>query len=575
MIPPASSWSPRFEQLRAAAASRPAAGGVDLRRADRLRDRDPLRARRGSRRCPRRPAATSAAGCSRSPPSSELELGSTGTHPYSDYRQQQIIQTEHYRRVEEGLKYVAWRNNTFSLHVHVGIRGADRAVQVCDRLRPVLPMLLAISANSPFLDGRDSGLHSARTQTFTKSFPRCGVPDPFGDWADVRRLHRTSWSDPVDRRVHAGVVVDPSALLVRHRRGADLRRPADGRRGRRPGGADRRLRRPGGARPRRRRPGRRSAQPADRGEHVAGAALRARRRAARPRAPRALPGGRRRSSACSPGPRRCAPSWASTSRCPRATAPSASARCSSPGMSLREAYAAVQAQTRETYSGVLRDAAPVTAGRSNERRRDERHRSTAEEELRAAYEAEIKKIRVEQILLEQVVSIINLGMRRTGLAPGTEDERDIGQVRVAIEAVRALMPLLEQSRARAGGPDPRRPVTAAAGVSCGSEGRPARRRPRRPAPAPPRPADRRPVSHRLSRVPRRADGRTGRSGTRHAGRGRTRPAQRAAVDSGPVARSAPLGCAGSVGDVRRDRTLHSRPASCRGLRVLRRPLLPL
>jgi hypothetical protein len=69
----------------------------------------------------------------------------------------------------------------------------------------------------------------------------------------------------------------------------------------------------------------------------------------------------------------------------------------------------------------------------------------SEDELRAAYEAEIKKIRIEQILLEQVVSMVNLGMRRTGLAPGTEDERDIDQVRVAIEAVRALMPLIEQS----------------------------------------------------------------------------------------------------------------------------------
>jgi carboxylate-amine ligase len=113
----------------------------------------------------------------------EVALGATGTHPYSDYRDQQVIDTDHYHRVEEGLKYVAWRNNTFSLHVHVGVHGADRAVRVCDRLRPVLPVLLAISANSPFLDGRDSGLHSARTQTFTKSFPRCGVPDAFGDWA--------------------------------------------------------------------------------------------------------------------------------------------------------------------------------------------------------------------------------------------------------------------------------------------------------------------------------------------------------------------------------------------------------
>ena len=117
----------------------------------------------------------------------DTALGATGTHPWSDYREQRIIQTEHYRRVEDGLKYVAWRNNTFSLHVHVGIQGVDRAVRVCDRLRPVLPVLLAISANSPFLDGRDSGLHSARTQTFTKSFPRCGVPDPFGEWDEFAR----------------------------------------------------------------------------------------------------------------------------------------------------------------------------------------------------------------------------------------------------------------------------------------------------------------------------------------------------------------------------------------------------
>jgi glutamate---cysteine ligase / carboxylate-amine ligase len=116
-----------------------------------------------------------------------VALGATGTHPWADYREQPIIDTEHYRRVEHGLKYVAWRNNTFSLHVHVGVRDIDRAVRACDRLRPVLPLLLAISANSPFLDGRDSGLHSARTQSFTKSFPRCGVPDPFGGWAAYRQ----------------------------------------------------------------------------------------------------------------------------------------------------------------------------------------------------------------------------------------------------------------------------------------------------------------------------------------------------------------------------------------------------
>lgn len=116
----------------------------------------------------------------------EVALGATGTHPWADYREQRIIDTEHYRRVEDDLRYVAWRNNTFSLHVHVGIREIERAVRVCDRLRPVLPALLAISASSPFLDGRDSGLHSARTQAFTRTFPRCGVPDAYGGWEAYR-----------------------------------------------------------------------------------------------------------------------------------------------------------------------------------------------------------------------------------------------------------------------------------------------------------------------------------------------------------------------------------------------------
>jgi len=109
-------------------------------------------------------------------------LGATATHPWSPWQEQKIIDTEHYRRVADGLKYVAWRNNTFGIHVHVGIRGADRAMAVCDRLRVQMPLLLAISANSPFLDGCDTGLHSARTQIFTKSFPRCGIPDHYGSF---------------------------------------------------------------------------------------------------------------------------------------------------------------------------------------------------------------------------------------------------------------------------------------------------------------------------------------------------------------------------------------------------------
>jgi carboxylate-amine ligase len=115
-----------------------------------------------------------------------VALGSTGTHPWADYREQRNIDTAHYRRVVDGLGYVARRNNTFSLHVHVGVRGADRAVLACDRLRPLLPLLLAHSASSPFLEGHDTLLHSVRSQTFTKSFPRCGVPDAYGSWTSFR-----------------------------------------------------------------------------------------------------------------------------------------------------------------------------------------------------------------------------------------------------------------------------------------------------------------------------------------------------------------------------------------------------
>lgn len=69
----------------------------------------------------------------------------------------------------------------------------------------------------------------------------------------------------------------------------------------------------------------------------------------------------------------------------------------------------------------------------------------SEEELRAAYEEQIKQVRIEHVLLDNAVMMVNLGMRRTGLMPGTEAERDVGQVQLAIESVRALMPMLESA----------------------------------------------------------------------------------------------------------------------------------
>lgn len=133
-----------------------------------------------------------------------LTLGAMGTHPWANYLEQRIIDTPHYNRLRHELGYVAQRNNTWSLHLHMGVRGADRAIAVCDWLRELLPLLLAVSANSPFLDRRDTGLHSVRSEIFTRTFPRCGVPSPFRDWA--------TYADFVTTLQKVGSVVESTQL---------------------------------------------------------------------------------------------------------------------------------------------------------------------------------------------------------------------------------------------------------------------------------------------------------------------------------------------------------------------------
>jgi glutamate---cysteine ligase / carboxylate-amine ligase len=128
-----------------------------------------------------------------------VALACTGTHPWSRWQDQRIIDTPHYRRNNDILQYVVWRNNSFGLHVHIGIRGADRAIAVCNAFRNVLPELLALSASSPFVEDVVTGLHSARTEIFTKLFPRCGVPDAYEGWdgfeSYVRFLYDTQSID--------------------------------------------------------------------------------------------------------------------------------------------------------------------------------------------------------------------------------------------------------------------------------------------------------------------------------------------------------------------------------------------
>jgi glutamate---cysteine ligase / carboxylate-amine ligase len=124
-----------------------------------------------------------------------LTLSATGTHPWSPWQEQRIIDTPHYRRNDEYLRYVVWRNNSFGLHVHVAINDPDRAIRVATALRNYMPELLALSASSPFVEGVFTHLHSARTQIFTRMFPRCGIPDWFAGWDDweeyIRFLYET------------------------------------------------------------------------------------------------------------------------------------------------------------------------------------------------------------------------------------------------------------------------------------------------------------------------------------------------------------------------------------------------
>jgi len=125
----------------------------------------------------------------------DVALACTGTHPWSRWQDQRIIDTPHYRRNNEILQYVVWRNNSFGMHAHIGIRGADRAIAVCNAFRNVLPELLALSTSSPFIEDVASGLHSTRTEIFTKLFPRAGIPDVYDGWAGfeeyVRFLYAT------------------------------------------------------------------------------------------------------------------------------------------------------------------------------------------------------------------------------------------------------------------------------------------------------------------------------------------------------------------------------------------------
>jgi carboxylate-amine ligase len=133
----------------------------------------------------------------------ELSIASAGTHPFAIWRETTLSKGERYLQVYDAMRELARREPTFALHVHVGVGDPERAITAVNRLRAHLPLLLALSANSPFWQGRDSGLASARTPVF-QAFPRVGVPRRFARYSE--------WVEAVELLVRLEAFPEPTFL---------------------------------------------------------------------------------------------------------------------------------------------------------------------------------------------------------------------------------------------------------------------------------------------------------------------------------------------------------------------------
>ena len=141
-------------------------------------------------------------------------LGTSGTHPIGDWREQEIIDKPHYQRLKKKLGWLIRRNNTFSLHVHYAINGRGKALYLFNRLREYVPHMLALSVNSPFWQGEYTDMHSARVLMFSRAYHRAGLPGPLNSWNEyvtyVDTLQRTGLIDALgeiwwDVRLHPGL----------------------------------------------------------------------------------------------------------------------------------------------------------------------------------------------------------------------------------------------------------------------------------------------------------------------------------------------------------------------------------
>jgi glutamate---cysteine ligase / carboxylate-amine ligase len=132
-----------------------------------------------------------------------MRAASAGTHPFAVWQEIVVSAGERYQFVYGSMRELARREPTFGLHVHVGVPDAEAAIHAANRLRTHIPLLLALSVNSPFWQGRDTGLASARTPLF-QAFPRVGIPRPFADYAE--------YVESVDVMIRCDAIPEPTFL---------------------------------------------------------------------------------------------------------------------------------------------------------------------------------------------------------------------------------------------------------------------------------------------------------------------------------------------------------------------------
>jgi carboxylate-amine ligase len=132
-----------------------------------------------------------------------LAIGAAGTHPFAMWEDQRIVARPRYRDLVSALRFVARQELIFGVHVHVGVDDPDKAIHVANGMRVHMPVLLGLSANSPFWRADATGLASTRTPIF-RAFPRVGIPPTYKNWEDYERR--------IDFMVKARVIEDYTYL---------------------------------------------------------------------------------------------------------------------------------------------------------------------------------------------------------------------------------------------------------------------------------------------------------------------------------------------------------------------------